>query len=372
MTERKRFYWLDWMRFAAAFAVLVYHTCGNNWVPYGGLGDQPHRYLSWIFFEVTNTGIAPVVVFFVLSGFLVGGKVLERVANGTFDVEAYAFDRISRIYLPLLPALLFTLVICLVCGSPVSIGAFFGNIFGLQGVYCSSFGGNAPLWSLAYEFWFYLLAGYIGLLFGSSYRLKGALFGVALIFVVFTRLDPDLLFCWCLGAFAYSLHSKSFKPAWFFCSIVLVLLGYGLLQYVTDTANAKAFASFYPSRGVAILILSLGLAALLPFLAQRPPRIRALAFIERGGTKLAAFSYTLYLTHWPLLHLWHHFLYEKFTIFSLYALLWFTVKLLSCVLVAWLLYLPFEGQTARVRNWMRKRWIGRTIELYPIKQEPAS
>lgn len=372
LTEQKRFYWLDWLRFAAAFAVLTYHTCNDNWFQSVGAVNHHQNYFSWIFFQATNTGIAPVVVFFVLSGFLVGGKVLERLLNGTFDANAYAIDRISRIYVPLLPALLFTVVVCLVCGSQISIGEFFGNLFGLQGICCSPFAGNAPLWSLAYEFWFYLLAGYIGLFFGSANRVKGALLGVTLVFIVFTKLDASLLFCWCLGAFGYSLIKRSLNPAWFFSSIMLTLVGYGLMGYLSDTANTKDFSSFCPSRDAAILILGLGLALLLPFLAQRPPRSRGLVAIERAGTKLAAFSYTLYLTHWPLLRLGDYFLHERFTTLGFHTFLWFIAKLLACLLVAWLLYLPFEGQTARVRNWMKRQCARRTVELYPIKQNSAT
>jgi len=364
MTEQKRFYWLDWLRFAAAFTVLFCHARIHNWLPYVNLEDNYKNHLSWAFFAATQPGIAPVVVFFVLSGFLVGGKVLERVMNGTFDAEAYALDRISRVYIPLLPALLFTIVICLICGNPISIGEFFGNLFGLQGLSCGSFGGNTPLWSLAYEFWFYLLAGYIGLILGSSNRLIGTLFGVTLVFIVFTQFDASLLFSWCLGAFSYIFLSGNFKRVWIFVSIALALVGYVLLQLLSGGENARVWGAFLPSRAVATLVLSLGLAFMMPFLAHHPPRSGKLISVERAGTNLAAFSYTLYLTHYPLLSLWDHFLHEQFTTLSLHTFLWFIAKLSSCLFVAWLLYLPFEAQTARVRTWMKERWLGRSIELY--------
>lgn len=372
VSERNRFYWLDWLRFAAAFAVLVTHTCVDNWFSYGQLQDHYKNPASWIFFYVTGLSIAPVVIFFVLSGFLVGGKVLERVRNGTFDAAAYVLDRVSRIYVPLLPALLFTMVICLICGRTISFGEFFGNLFGLQGLSCGPFGGNGPLWSLAYEFWFYVLAGYIGLLFGSTYRMTGALLGVTLVFVIFTQFDASLLFCWCLGAFSYSLLTRHFKQTWLFVSLGLAVAGYGLLQLLSESTSANHLGSFLPSRDIATLILSLGLAFILPFLAQRPPRSEKLISIERAGTHLAAFSYTLYLTHYPMLDLWDHFLKERFSTLSPHTFLWFVAKLSSCVLVAWLLYLPFEAQTARVRSWMKQRWTGRNTELYPIAQNPAS
>lgn len=371
-SERNRFYWLDWLRFAAAFAVLVTHTCVENWYGYAELDGHYKNPASWIFFYVTGLSIAPVIVFFVLSGFLVGGKVLERVRNGTFDATAYALDRVSRIYVPLLPALLFTMVICLICGRSFSIGELLGNLFGLQGLSCGCFGGNGPLWSLAYEFWFYLLAGYIGLLFCSAYRMTGALLGVTLVFVIFTQFDASLLFSWCLGAFSYSLLTRYFKRTWFFVSVGLAVLGYGLMLLLAESGSTNHLASFLPSRGIATLILSLGLAFIVPFVAQRPPRSGWLISIERAGTHLAAFSYTLYLTHYPMLDLWDHLLNKRFSTLSCYTFLWFIAKVMSCLLVAWVLYLPFEAQTARVRRWMKQRWAGRNIEVYSNAQNPTS
>ncbi|HTQ51929.1 MAG TPA: acyltransferase [Candidatus Acidoferrales bacterium] len=372
VSERNRFYWLDWLRFAAAFAVLVCHTRADNWLPYIILKEHYKNSVSWVFFELTAPGIAPVVVFFVLSGFLVGGKVLERVRNGTFDATSYALDRVSRIYVPLLPALLFTMVMCQICGRTISIGVFFGNLFGLQGLSCGTFGGNGPLWSLAYEFWFYVLACYFGLLFGSAYRVTSALLGVTLVFVIFTQFHASYLFCWCLGAFSHSLLTRHFKKMWFFVSLGLAVAAYGLLQLLSEPGSTNHLGSFLPSLDVGTLILSLGLAFIVPFIAQRPPRSVKLISIERAGTHLAAFSYTLYLTHYPMLAIWDHFLNGKFSTLSPHTFLWFVAKLSSCVLVAWLLYLPFEAQTARVRTWMKQRWTGRNIELYPTARNPAS
>ena len=64
---------------------------------------------------------------------MVGGKVLERVANGVFDLRAYAIDRFSRIWVPLVPALFFTAGVALFWGRPVSSFDFIGNLLGLQG-----------------------------------------------------------------------------------------------------------------------------------------------------------------------------------------------------------------------------------------------
>ncbi len=125
-------------------------------------------------------GLEAVVLFFVLSGFLVGGKVLERIVNGSFDLKAYTLDRVSRIYIPLIPALIFTAVVnCLICGRPFSVLSLVGNLFGLQGVWSQipAFAGNDPLWTLSYECWFYVLGGLVAIICagGGASETHGAL-----------------------------------------------------------------------------------------------------------------------------------------------------------------------------------------------------
>jgi peptidoglycan/LPS O-acetylase OafA/YrhL len=358
--EQKRYYWLDWLRFAAAFMVLACHARWGNWSAWRNLEEHYKNGFSWAFFAVTRPALEAVVVFFVLSGFLVGGKALEKIRKGTFDEKAYVVDRVSRIYLPLLPALLFSTVITLICGGKVSVMEFLGNVFSLQGLFCASFAGNAPLWSLAYEVWFYLLAAFVALSFATSHRVRViALLGVALTFVVFTKLDASMLFCWCLGAISYTLLLRGFSWICFSFGALFVLAGCGLIQILSESilVNAKLSDSLMPSRPAATLILGLGLAFIIPSLAQLKPRSRTLTCLEGAGTKLAAFSYTLYLTHYPLLQLWDSYVHEKFVTLDFHTLLYYAAKLTSCLLVAWLLYLPFEAQTARVRDLMRRRWV---------------
>ena len=99
--EKEHLHWLDWLRFTAALMVVMVHARGANWVEWGRLEETSRTKLVAVFFALTRTGSEWVTVFFVLSGFLVGGKVLERVAKGTFDLRVYAIDRFSRIWVPL-------------------------------------------------------------------------------------------------------------------------------------------------------------------------------------------------------------------------------------------------------------------------------
>ena len=100
MAPGKHFYWLDWLRFGAALAVVLCHARPNNWAVWADLDGHYKNWLTGAFFGLMRPGVEAVVVFFVLSGFLVGGKVLDRMMKGTFDIRAYAVDRVF----PSLPA----------------------------------------------------------------------------------------------------------------------------------------------------------------------------------------------------------------------------------------------------------------------------
>jgi peptidoglycan/LPS O-acetylase OafA/YrhL len=312
---------------------------------------------GWFFFSITHLGTESVLLFFVLSGFLVGGKVLERTISGSFDAKSYAIDRISRIYLPLIPALAFTFLInCLICGQTFSLRSLAGNLCGLQGVLSivPAFAGNDPLWTLAYEFWFYLLGGFFAAVCagGGRARLVGMI-GAMVVFIVFTRLHAALLFCWCLGAFGYKLvGSSSLTRIWLGAGALLAIAGGGLSEYIEG--HPFSFGSFLASGFVAKLIFSLGAALVLAWVVTRNPGSSRLALWEGAGTRLAAFSYTLYLTHHPVLRLWLNFRPEKYSSLAIQTFPWFIAECLSCLLVAWLIYLPFEAQTQRAREWMRR------------------
>jgi peptidoglycan/LPS O-acetylase OafA/YrhL len=196
MPEKRHFYWLDWIRFFAAFMVVTCHARSGNWVEWGRLGAGHHSRLILAFFTGTRAGVEWVMVFFVLSGFLVGGMALERSLNRTFDFWAFAWDRVSRIWVPLVPALVLTVGIQLYCGVRVSVPLLLGNLFALQGVICNPIGENFPLWSLSYEVWFYVLTGIAALIVTGLARRSIVWVALAVCFVVFTKLSVSYLNCW--------------------------------------------------------------------------------------------------------------------------------------------------------------------------------
>jgi hypothetical protein len=177
-------------------------------------------------------------------------------------------------------------------------------------------------------------------------------------FFVFTRLNPNFLLCWLLGAFCYFLVSRPVMGLGFF-GLFLALVGAGISQFQSDSSSVlKAdlgFLMWLPSRKMGSLILSCGIGLVLADVCHREPRSPFLIKMEWIGTRLAAFSYTLYLTHYPLLDLWNYFLPERSTRFDAGSLALFACKVLSCLVLGWLVYLPFEARTGVVKDWMKRR-----------------
>lgn len=120
--------WLDWIRFLAAFTVLASHARGVAFVAYGDLESSSQGPVAFLAFLATRIEGEAVIVFFVLSGFLVGGRGAERLLNGTFRLKDYAIDRVSRIVTPLVPSLLLSAAIAPFINQDTSGWGFLGNL----------------------------------------------------------------------------------------------------------------------------------------------------------------------------------------------------------------------------------------------------
>lgn len=108
-------------------------------------------------------GQTAVMVFFILSGFVIYYSAIGRKDN--LNVRDYLVRRLRRIY----PAYILVLLMGyalpkLVNGDYVTFKPwdFIGNLLMLQDkqhphIWFEPYQGNTPLWSLSYEWWFYLL-----------------------------------------------------------------------------------------------------------------------------------------------------------------------------------------------------------------------
>lgn len=350
--------WLDWIRFIAAFMVTVAHARGFNWVDWSQLPANEKSFGAKLFYAVTRVGAEWVVIFFVLSGFLVGGSTLRRCLDRSFHLGPYVIDRISRIWVPFIPALLFIVLVQLACELPVSTSDFLGNLFCLQGICFKSL--SHPLWSLSYEVWFYIIAGAIGVIMQNE--AKGRIWGIivlALGLSVFLRLSPWLLACWLTGAGCYFAPEKIIRKRFMFIWLLIAVMGCIASQLQTDASSfGPIFLSGYmPSRDIAWVIESFGIGLFIASMVKVVPNTPWLVKFESAGPKLSSFSYTLYLSHFPTMVLWEHFGPGKYSNLSATSFAFFTLKIASSLGVALLFYALFEAHTTKVRAWLRKIFV---------------
>lgn len=345
-----RLCWLDLIRFMAAFAVLAFHFRGAFFVDAGSPDAGAGGIGTRIFYTATRLGHEAVVMFFVLSGFLVGGRGLTRIVSGQFRACEFAVDRAVRIMLPLISALLLYLPVCLLTGMPVSVRAWAGALLSLQGVVTA-----APievLWTLAYEVWFYILLCAVGYGVGhrGTRRAVVALMAMAAVGLVFCRFNAYYLFIWLTGMAAWFVPPfKSRVLKWLSVAVMLVTV------YAMQSAKGAAyfvmpFAVTGNIFAVTEFLFAVSFSLFVSQVVQSPPRHRVSRCINRAGTRLAAFSYTLYLTHIPVMRLLEYLGAPRFSAVTPYSLMLYAGWLAVAMVTAWCVYMVFERNTPRVRR----------------------
>jgi peptidoglycan/LPS O-acetylase OafA/YrhL len=303
---------------------------------------------------LTRLGEESVLVFFVISGFLVGGRSIDRMTSGQLRLKEYAIDRFVRIMLPLAPALLFTGVVQFATARSYDVGGFFGSLLSLQGIWFLPYGGNAPLWSLAYEVWFYVLVYAIGDVVMTR---RFGLFSAALIgcfLMAFTKLNVNYFFCWLIGAAAFFWRPKECRATILLTYSLLLAAAVALVEMTTESRSVNLrFADFLPTHSVTQLWLALCASLVIRRVITYSPSGALALQLNRLGSRLAAFSYTLYLTHYPLLMLCQHVGMGKHSSMTLFSVSYFLLIVSMNVLFAFLIYSLFEKHTDKCKAYLK-------------------
>ncbi len=323
--EREKLKFLDGLRGLAAIYVMIGHARWLLWEGYAQYQSHPAQYNTFnkfatYFFSLFRYGHEVVLFFFVLSGFVIHLKYARNYSQQTpvrFKYSEYLIKRIRRIYPPFIFALFLTFILDrsgMALGFPIytgaspynlinenlahpnlSLQALLGNLFFLFENYLPLFGTNGPAWSLKYEWWFYMLYP-IFLLVGT----KRILYPTLLIMVLFVlsffptswpeKLLPDIfsmMITWWFGVILAEIYVGRIKIkfrylAWVGMAILAFLLPTTIPKIVSDVIMALFFF------GLIALLLSLGANNLM---------LRTLASLKLLGD----FSYTLYITHFPII-----------------------------------------------------------------------
>lgn len=312
---------LDLVRGIAALLVCISHWRNLLFVPF----KQVQSVALAPFYLLTSCGHAAVVIFFVLSGYLVGGSALRSIREGKFSWARYTVHRSVRLEVVLIPGLL----LCAICDlSGIALGrapdlyagmsgngvtgnvnasltpdAFIGNMVFLQQITVPTFGSDGALWSLSYEFWYYFLFPALAIAALSNarllYRIAGLLAAVvvlALIPLSFTLSFPIWLAGAALAASFERLPqvSPSIRRAIYigYCAIFLALSKPELIPYGIRPILEGVGGDY---------VLALLTVALLWALLSSSTRFGS--SLLRLARATADFSYTLYVVHLPFLTL---------------------------------------------------------------------
>ena len=355
---KKHYHWLDLLRFLAAFEVVLSHYRGVFFAEYSLLPAEQQNLFTSLFYSATRLSNESVLLFFVLSGFLVGGNSLQRILSNTVDVKSYLIDRLVRIILPLLASVVLVILIDLVTGQPIPFVSILGSLFSLQGIFTDNY-TNSPLWSLSYEVWFYVLMACIMAVCRIK-KLSVLLFSFLMLVVVgfvFTKLNPIHLVVWCIGAFAFLLpkskSSVSKLKLLFYSGLFLV--SFALLQ-ITSGSRSVAFGSFlFLNRNLCLVFAALTSGLFIHNISQFVPKNKLALKIDSVGSRLSKFSYSLYLTHYPVIYLFCHYGFPEHNPFSLKSISFYVFAVLLCLLLAYLVYLLSEKHTDFVKRLLKEK-----------------
>jgi peptidoglycan/LPS O-acetylase OafA/YrhL len=163
--------WLDAFRWISAMIVVVNHSGGVLLVSLSEVPPALRTLPHYAFSFVSGFAHYAVMVFFVMSGYLVGGSFLKGVLARNYSIKQYILRRVIRLSIVLLPTLVLTVILAhagIAVHPPMGQGpyspklvanlssfTFLCNAVYLQNVACARFGDNHSLWSLTHEFWYY-------------------------------------------------------------------------------------------------------------------------------------------------------------------------------------------------------------------------
>lgn len=356
--------WLDLIRGLAALAVFIGHL---RIICFKDTEISNLNLLGKGTFFLTGFGHISVILFFVLSGFLIIKSIHESVLADKWSTSSYAENRLSRLWVVLIPSLILGLLLDKLglfyfpkslfysgewkyffhqdLSSKLSFEIFIGNVFFTQKILVPTLGSNGALWSLANEFWYYIIFPlfYFAVFrhFNKTLRAFLGLLGIGLLFFVGFQIAINFPI-WLMGGFAYLIikyiDESHLKRTSFF-------LGFLLLFLLTIVAiRFKAYPLVFNYYTAAFTF-----ALVIPFLIN----------IEMNNKYLIAFStffsnisYTLYLAHLPFIYFVTSFINfqdKEWSTKNFFIYLMITILTLTYSFILWYL---FERNTKKIKSFL--------------------
>ncbi len=273
------------------------------------------------FYFLTSLGHEAVMVFFVLSGYLVGGAVLRDFFGECFSWRRYIIARITRLWMVVLPALILTVALDrtglelfgtdgVYAGAPafgnvlapgiserLDVRTIIGNALFVQTVLVRPLGSNGALWSLANEAWYYLMFPTALTVVWSGPRLRRVVAAAALAgMVAFVgRGIVWYMLPWLLGAAVAFTHMRAKgapEPRWSRQLPVTGWAGIVVSLVALKAVRATGFAGD--------MVISLAAGWWL-WTTVRVATLRSLPGAAKSSARfLSEISFSLYATHLPV------------------------------------------------------------------------
>ncbi|RWO95305.1 MAG: acyltransferase [Mesorhizobium sp.] len=277
-------------------------------------------------------GFGGVDIFFVISGYLISGSLLDDLERGQFSIVNFYWRRARRI----LPALVFVMLLTCIAAlfillpsdlrefslSIIAASTFWSNVFFWKtSSYFSIDAALRPLlhtWSLSVEEQYYIFAPILMFLI---YRYIGKRWLTTLLPIILcsfvvavmaTSLAPTAGFyllptrIWELMLGALLMLKRPPPLGNRFLMESVGLAGFGLLAIgffaISESDPFPGYNALYPCMGTALLI----------YVGQNSPSTVASRMLEvRPLVWIGLISYSLYLVHWPLNAFAHYLSFQK-------------------------------------------------------------
>ncbi len=302
--------YLDLVRATAALLVLFYHAATNNEL--GG---------AWLLPLFAHTGTPGVVIFFVLSGFVITWAADTKEKT----LKVFFVNRLARLWSVVIPALAVTLLadeigykiypqVYLAIEDWSSLLAHPFSHLAISGLFLNQIWfldvrplSNNPFWSLSYEWWYYAAFGLFVLIPGRA--------GLVLSLAALGVMGPKiwLLFpVWLMGVFIYHrLKVRRDLPLWAAVPMFLAPLGVvavlKLDRLLHLREHIEALVDPHTISFSIIFVLAFLFGALVALNIYAFPSLErylapVLMKIERPVRWVAGATLSIYLFHYPLLY----------------------------------------------------------------------
>jgi peptidoglycan/LPS O-acetylase OafA/YrhL len=306
----------------------------------------------WFTGVAAVTGFAgdAVMVFFVISGWLVGGGLL-KARHSANPYSEYMVARVARLWTVLIP--LFTIQALshfpefFRFSGPYGAGTLVGNLIGFQTVYFDTYAGNFSLWSLANETAYYVAFAVLIAAFDarfSAFTRAACLIAVISYGAVLTSSICVYFVVWLIGALATRLHFHASNRNIYIC--LLAFLAIIIFKRANNLVNNITYD----------IASSIPLALLLSNL----PEVNGAKW-KPIFARMAAFSFSLYVVHVPLISLFN-FNKSDLADLSTHHLAEFCWSFALLLAFAFIYAQLFEARYSAVRQWMRGRVISHVVK----------